>query len=215
MLFDIANQTLVHLAALVGVAALMFRDQIMLRGLLIASTVLYILYYVAIPAEPLWGAIFWSVVMIGVNALMMLRIAFDRTQFGLNADEERLFASFGTLTPGQFRTLMALATWRTADTRRILTREGAPVEQLYYVLDGAIGITKAGRSFPIGAGAFIGEIAFLRDQPATATVTLEPGTRYVEWPAQALARLLDRNAALKIALDTIFNADMAAKVARA
>jgi CRP-like cAMP-binding protein len=215
MLFDIANQSLVHLAALVGVAALLFRDQVILRGLLIASTVLYILYYVAIPAEPLWGAIFWSLVMIGVNAFMMLRIAFDRTQFRLNPDEERLFASFGTLTPGQFRTLLALATWMTADTRRILTREGAPVDKLYYILDGAIGITKAGRSFPIGAGAFIGEIAFLRDQPATATVTLEPGTRYVEWPAQALARLLDRHGALKIALDAIFNADMAAKVARA
>ena len=215
MLFEIANLTLVHVAAIVGVAALLFRNQLMLRGLLIGSTVLYILYYVAIPAEPLWGAIFWSLVMIGVNGFMMLRIAFDRTQFGLDQDEERLFASFGTLTPGQFRTLMGLATWCTADTNKILAREGAPLDKLYYVVDGAIGITKAGRSFPIGAGAFIGEIAFLRNQPATATVTLEPGTRYLEWPAQALARLLYRNRPLKIALDAIFNADMAAKVARA
>lgn len=216
MLLQFLDQSLVHAAAIVGVAALVFRDQLMLRALLIASTMLYIVYYVAVRGEPLWGAIFWSVVMIGGNAAMMLRIAFDRTKFGLCAEEERLFAEFGPLTPGQFRALMALAEWRNAETSQILTREGAPVEKLYYVLDGAIGITKAGRSFPIGAGAFIGEIAFLRSQPATATVTLEPGTRYVEWPARGLARLLDhRNGQLKVALHAIFNADMAAKVARA
>lgn len=215
MLASALSQSLVHVAAIVGVAAMMFRNQLMLRGLLILSTSLYILYYVVVPDVPLWDAIFWSVVMIGVNGFMIVRIAFDRAKFGLDEEEERLFASLGGLTPGQFRSLMADATWRTAESRMILTREGAPLDKLYYVLDGAIGIAKGGRSFPIGGGAFIGEIAFLRRQPATATVTLETGTRYVEWAARDLARLLASNPPLKISLDTIFNADMAAKVARA
>jgi hypothetical protein len=214
-MIELLNASLVHLAALVGVAALLFRDQMLLRGFLIASTLLYIVYYVVVPETPLWGAIFWSAIMIGVNAAMMVRLLFDRTQFRLSDDELRLFAAFRTLSPGEFRLLTALASWKTAETKTILTRENAPTDRLYYVLDGAIGITKGGRSFPIEAGAFIGEIAFLRGHMASATVTVEPGARYVEWPRQTLEDLLARNPGLKVALDGLFNADMAAKIARA
>jgi hypothetical protein len=212
---DLLNTGLMHLAALIGVAALMFRDQLVLRALLIASTVLYISYYLFIPDAPAWSAIFWNLVTLGVNALTMARLVFDRTQFRLSDDELRLFASFRSLTPGEFRLLTSLATWKSATTQTILTREGARLDRLYYVLDGAIGIAKGGRSFPIGAGTFIGEIAFLRGQPASATVTLETGARYIEWSSDALTTLLARNPTLEGSLRTLFNADMAAKVARA
>lgn len=215
MVHDLLSSSLVHLAAIVGVAALMFRDPLLLRSFLIASTLLYIVYYLAVPAEPLWGAIAWSVVMIAVNAAMMLRILYGRTQFQQSEDDARLFAAFGTLTPGEFRSLMRLAVWRHAGAQQILTREGAPLDQLYYVLDGAIGLSKKGRSFPIGSGTFIGEIAFLRAGPASATVTIEPGARYVEWKADALRVLLARNPALRSAVVGLFNADMALKVATA
>jgi len=65
------------------------------------------------------------------------------------------------------------------------------------------------------AGAFIGELAFLRRQVASATVTLEPGTRYVEWPTQSLEALLGKSPGLRTSVDALFNADMAEKVARA
>jgi len=206
---------LIHLAAFVGVAAMFFRDQLLLRGFLVVSTLLYIAYYIVVPDVPLWGAIFWSVVTLGVNGTMIVRLLFDRTQFRLSDDELRLFAAFRSLSPGEFRALMSVAHWRTASARTILTREGAPVDKLYYVLDGAIGISKGGRSFPISAGAFIGELAFLRRQVASATVTLEPGTGYVEWPTQALEGLLGKSPSLRTAVDALFNADMAEKVARA
>ena len=212
---DFSSTYLIHVAAVVGVAALTFRNQLLLRAFLIVSTLLYISYYLVVPGTPLWGAIFWSVVTIAVNAFMMIRLIFDRTHFRMSDDELRLFASFRSLSPGEFRTLNSLAIWRTAGTQTLLTREGAPLDKLYYVIDGAIGIAKSGRTFPIAAGAFIGEIAFLRGQPATATVTLEAGARYVEWPADKLGLLLQRNPSLKTSLDVLFNADMAAKVARA
>src|SRR6478752_1727417 len=166
---------LVNIAALIGVAGVAFKDQIALRATLILSTVLYITYFFVVPQAPLWNSIFWSLINLGVNAVVMVRLIFDRTHFRMSDDELRLFASFRSLSPGEFRALNSLATWRTAGTRTLLTREGAPLDKLYYVIDGAIGIAKSGRTFPIAAGAFIGEIAFLRGQPATATVTLEAG----------------------------------------
>jgi hypothetical protein len=206
---------LVNVAALIGVAAVALKDQVALRATLILSTVLYITYFFVVPEAPLWNAIFWSTVNLAVNGVVMVRLICDRTHFRMSDDELRLFAAFRVLSPGEFRTLTGIATWRTATAQTLLTREGAPVERLYYVIDGAIGIAKSGRSFPIAAGTFIGEIAFLRGQHASATVTLEEGARYIEWSTKRLADLLERNPSLKTSLDVLFNADMAQKVARA
>jgi hypothetical protein len=206
---------LVNVAALIGVAAVALKDQVALRATQILSTVLYITYFVVVPDAPLWNAIFWSTVNLAVNGVVMVRLICDRTHFRMSDDELRLFAAFRVLSPGEFRTLTGIATWRTATAQTLLTREGAPVERLYYVIDGAIGIAKSGRSFPIAAGTFIGEIAFLRGQHASATVTLEEGARYIEWSTKRLADLLERNPSLKTSLDVLFNADMAQKVARA
>jgi hypothetical protein len=210
--FDIV---LINIAALIGVAAVAFKDQVLLRATLVLSTLLYITYFFLVPSAPLWNSIFWAVINLSVNAIVMVRLIADRTQFRLSDDELRLFAAFRSLSPGEFRSLTGIAAWRTATTQTLLTREGAPVERLFYVLDGAIGIAKSGRSFPIAAGTFIGEVAFLRGQPASATVTLEEGARYIEWSARRLTDLLTKNPSLKTSLDVLFNADMARKVARA
>jgi len=215
MFFEITRLGLIHVAALISVAALTCKDQIVLRGLLVVSTVLYILYYFVVPEVLLWDAIFWTVVNLGVNLLMMTQLLLARTQFRLSSDERRLFAAFGTLSPGEFRALMKIATWRRAETTQILVREGAPVETIYYVLDGTPRVTKGGRSFPVRPLVFIGEIGFLRQIPATATVTVEPGTFYVEWPAKALSTLQMRRPMIKVALDSLLAADMAAKMAAA
>jgi hypothetical protein len=214
MLAAFMQNGLVHVAAVIGVAAMLFRDQLMLRSFLLASTALYIVYYFAVSDIPMWAAIFWSAVTLAINGFMLTRIVLNRTQFELGPEERHLHAVFAdALSPGEFRSLTSLATWKTASRQHTLTEQGAPVESLFYVLDGAIGIAKYGGSFAIPAGTFIGEVAFLRKTPASATVTLEPGARYVEWPSQDLARLLRRNPSLKIALDRLLGNDMAAKIA--
>jgi CRP-like cAMP-binding protein len=215
MFFDIFRLGLIHVAALISVAALTCRDQIVLRGLLVLSTLLYILYYFVVPEVLLWDAIFWTAVNLGVNLFVMSRLLLARTQFRLSEDERRLFAALGTLEPGEFRALMKVAIWRKTETTQILVREGAPVEKIFYVLDGRPKVSKAGRSFPIRPLAFIGEIGFLRKTPATATVTVDPGTCYVEWPAKALSALQLRRPSIKIALDSLLASDMAAKMAAA
>ena len=215
MFFEITRLGLIHVAALISVAALTCRDQIVLRGLLVVSTVLYILYYFIVPEVLLLDAIFWTVVNLAVNLFVMAKLVLERTQFRLSTDERRLFAALGTLSPGEFRALMKIASWRRAETTQILVREGAPVETVYYVLDGAPRVSKGGRSFSVQPRAFIGEIGFLRQIPATATVTVEPGTFYIEWPAKALSALQTRRPLIKVALDSLLAADMAAKMAAA
>jgi CRP-like cAMP-binding protein len=99
----------------------------------------------------------------------------------------------------------------------MLTCEGEIPDRLFFVVAGAGGITlqKAGKTFTVASGAFIGEIAFLLSRPASATVHVEAATRYVSWESAKLHRLLMRAPSLRIALDGALNRDMAMKVARA
>jgi hypothetical protein len=209
------GENLVHIAAAIYLAGFLFRDQIMLRALVIIGDFVYTAYYLLAPAQPLWGGAAWSVIFIVVNTVMISRIIADRAHFGLSDDELRLFRKLDTMTPGEFRRFMRMGSWRTATEPAVLTYEGKAVENLYFLLDGAATIEKAGRAIPIDAGVFIGEVAFLLTQPASATVTVEPHTRYVVWDAGVLRRLLIRSPSLRIAFNAALNRDMAAKVARA
>lgn len=215
MFFEIVRLGLIHAAALIAVAALTCRDQLVLRALLVVSTLLYILYYVVVPEVILWDALFWTVVNLGVNLLMMARLVFARTQFRLGTEERRLFAALGGLSPGEFRSLMKIGLWRHSEDGRTLLREGEVVEKVYYVLDGRSHVEKAGRNLVIGPQSFIGEVGFLRRQPASATVTVEPGACYVEWPVAALNALRMRRPLIKVALDGLLASDMAAKMTAA
>ena len=209
------NDNFVHLAAGLYLVGFLFRDQIMLRALVIAGDVVFILYYLFAPAEPLWGGIVWSIVFMGVNAVMIVQIAADRTHFSMEEEHMRLFRSFDTMTPGEFRRMIRLARWETAATDLVLTEENKPLDRLYFIIDGRITIEKAGKHIEVDPGVFIGEVAFLLARPASATVTVAAGARFIVWESAALRRLLVRAPSLRIALDAALNRDLAAKVARA
>ena len=65
-----------------------------------------------------------------------------------------------------------------------------PSNALYFVIGGKITIEKGGHRAVSEGQTFLGEIAFLLGQPATATVTLEPGCHYCVWDSQALHAVL-------------------------
>ena len=48
-------------------SAFLFRDQFILRGLILVGNLVYILYFYFAPESPLWGGIFWSAMFTIVN----------------------------------------------------------------------------------------------------------------------------------------------------
>lgn len=217
-MLDIFNdkENLIHVAAAIFLSGFLFRDQIALRSLVIVGNLVYVVYFYVVVDHPLWGGIFWSVVGIAVNAVMIARIMADRSAFGLALRDRDLHARLGTLTPGEFRRLMKVGAWRTADAPTLLSGEGEPLPALAYVIEGTITVEKGGHGARIvAAPAFVGEVAFVTDHPASATVTVAPGARYVSWDMAALRKLLLRAPAIRIGLGAALNRDMAGKVARA
>ena len=210
-LFTSAN--IVHFGALLYMAGFLFRNQLILRGLIIAGDFVYILYFYFAPDEPLWGGIFWSVMFTVVNLGMIGRIVADTMHFNLTANERKLFDALENLTPGEFRQLLGAGKEELAADPAVITREGQILARLYFILEGTMTIERGGHCWSSEAQTFIGEVAFLLARPATATVTLEAGGVYFVWDAEALHRLLKGAPALSTALSAIMNKKLAQKVA--
>jgi CRP-like cAMP-binding protein len=209
------SKNLVHVAALLFLLGFLSRDQFILRGLVLLGDLLYVLYFYFAPDEPLWGGIFWSAMFAIANVAMIWLIFLDEVQFSLRADERKLFDLLGDLTPGQFRKLLKAGRQEVATVPLVVTRENEPSNELYFIIDGKITISKGGHRTVSEGKTFIGEIAFLLARPATATVTLEPGCHYCVWNSKALHAILNANPPLRTALSAAMNRKLAEKVAQA
>ncbi|MEE4154178.1 MAG: cyclic nucleotide-binding domain-containing protein [Erythrobacter sp.] len=205
---------IIYLGAALLLLAYAIRDELRLRLMIIASTVVYIVYYYVIPGGPLWDPIVTSILMVGVNLWVLGQIALERTTLRLSEDEKRLFDAFETLTPGQFRRLLKLARWVRADDPdgTLLTREAEPSGSLFYIFDGVISVEKHGRPFRLPAGNFVGEVAYVLKRKTTTTSVAPEGVRYVEWDADALRRLSEQRPLLGNALNALLTRDLAKKL---
>lgn len=209
-LFD--GQNIVHLAALLQLTGFVFKDQVVMRGLLVTGSLTYVAYYLLAPDTPLWGGIFWSGVFAVTNITMVIILLRDRRIGQLDDDEGRLFAMLDGFSPGEFRRLVAMAERGTADDALVVTRQDEPLEALYFITTGGVVVRKGEDEKYVAAPVFIGEVAFLLSRPASATVTLTPGTRYLHWQSAQLRSLWLRSPSLRVAFSEALNRDMAAKV---
>jgi Cyclic nucleotide-binding domain len=205
---------LANLAAILMLIGFTFRNPLKLRSFAILGNLCFILYYFLVADVPLWTAIISSLAIIAVNIYMMSKIIKDHRKFKLSAEEMMLYARLPGLTPGQFKQLLNIAEWHNPKAQMQLTEEGKMPDALHYVLEGQVKVNRSGKSFNVGPHAFIGELAFLRQKPATATTHGEAGTLIVSWPQQALRTLMNTNDGIRKTIDGLLSGDMAEKIAK-
>ena len=126
----------------------------------------------------------------------------------------RALSVCGSVADHDLERLGALAEVVKLAAGAVLTREGEMPDHIYFVLDGEVDIRKGGRKINVDPGLFIGEIAFLTNKPATATVTVARDALYYAWPRGALQLARDKDNDLAGAIGTVLNMDMAGKLAR-
>lgn len=210
----ISAELFVYVALLFYVLGFLFRDELWLRGLLFIGTFFYILYYYFAADTPLWDAIITSGILGLVNIVMIGVVILERTTFAMNAETAELYSYFSNLSPGQFRRIMKRGQQQVSGEAQTLCREGETLDRLYFVVDGTVYITKGAKRSLVSDGSFVGEVAFLRGTPASATVDIGPGTTYVVWEHDVLRALMAKSPNLANALLAKFNMDLAGKVAR-
>ncbi len=210
---EVATGALVYIAFGLGIAAFIMRDELWLRLLMLTASGFYICYYYLVNEAPLWDAIITNSLLAAVNFVMICIVLTERSRIFMSREMTSVFGFFPRLTPGQFRRLMRAARMVTADEALDIATEGQSLDRLYFILDGGVTVEKHGHRVALPAGIFIGEVAYLTKQFASASVRLASGSRYLVWNSGDLERLTTRFPALGNALLAHLNIDMAAKVA--
>ena len=208
----VSAEVAVYLAGGCYVLGYLIINQVGLRLMVLLGTAFYILYYAIVSDEPLWEAIYLSLLIGGANLLGLLGLYLHRSKIMIPAGYRDLYANFGDLPPGDFRALMARAERRRLSGVEEVTTEGQAVTRLIYVVSGGIEVEKMGDRFQLPAGIFIGEVAFLTGRVASATSWVAAGAEIVEWSVADLRRRSARKPRFKLALEAMISKDLAAKV---
>lgn len=203
----------VHLGALLYFVCFLFRNQILLRSFAIAADVAYLIYYFNVSDRPLWEAVVWNILILLTNSVMLVLIVRDQRATDFDDNELKLYRRLN-LSPSDFRRIVRLGKWTHAGTETTLTTMGEPLHRLYYILEGEIALEKEGRKIDVKAPLFIGEIAFLRQVPASATVRVQPGALYMTWSHDDLTRAQLKHDTVRNAIYAMLNSDLADKLAR-
>ncbi len=204
---------LYHLANGLALLSLIMRDQLYLRLVMAVSLVLQGLYYFAIPGGPLMDPLLWKFFTSVTNIIMIILIFRDRLDFGVSSELRGLFSRISVLSPGEFKRLVA-PTKKIHGPKNMILAQGEMPDQIFYLLKGHAHIMKDSQSIKISSGAFLGEIAFLTRNPATATVGLEDDAECLVWSHDALNHIMGKETPIDIAMRGLFNHDLARKVSQ-
>ena len=205
-------QALVHVGYALMLCALLARDILWLRLLLVGAQSLIAAYALAheVVAIGAWNALFVLINSVWVVLILRERRAV-RLPDEMRALHERYFAA---LTPPEFLRLWGWAREESCDAA-VLTRDGERPRALYFLLEGSVSVRKNDQELArLGRGAFVGEMSLLTGGVATAdSVALGRVVARI-WPVSRLQMLRTRDPGLWTRVQSVLGRDIVEKIQR-
>jgi CRP-like cAMP-binding protein len=204
---------LTHIANVLYLFSYLVRDILWLRVLTVVASMVLLAYFFFLPA-PLWAAIAWNVLFLGINARQIRLLLLERRPIQLSPDELLLHElAFRRLTPREFTKLLAAGRWGGVGAGECIVKRGEPLHDLTVLVSGRVRVEVDGKTAAeLRPGCFVGEMSFISgSQPNADVVTMEP-TRTVSWRDEALNSLLSANPELRAAVQQVIGEDLVAKL---
>lgn len=156
----------------------------------------------------------WMGVLLAACLFLIGRNLYETRDVRLSAEERALLDSLvAGLSKSRARHLMDQGLWLTGKEGDVLTREGEPVEQLYYLAEGEALVTSGGRRVGMcRAGDLVGELSVLSGDKASATVVLTGPARFWCAPADDLRPYVEANEDIRRAIEHGFANALKAKL---
>ncbi|MCE9521249.1 MAG: cyclic nucleotide-binding domain-containing protein [Alphaproteobacteria bacterium] len=160
------------------------------------------------------AGIAWDIVFIAINAYQIYWIVAERRKFArmehAHLLRQGVFAGF---SDAQLARLVTAGTWRLLEHGTILTREGEPVRELALICNGQAAVETHGNVVAhLRGGAFVGEMAFVSGNPASATVTVEHTMRAFIFDMEKLRKLVEKDDLVAVAIHRVIGRDLAQKL---
>jgi len=186
-----------------------------LRVAAVVGLLFEILYFL-LTSSALYAGIAWDLIFIAINAYHLVLLTRDRFSIRLASDEHALIkGAFSGLHDAQIAHILKAGSWRNVDVGTKLTEEGRPVHELYFIQRGRLGVQAKGTHVAeLGQGCFVGEIAFLTGNAATATVVADEETRLIAFNHARLLSVCKRDTQVAAAMHRLIGRDLASKIAR-
>ena len=208
-------QILVHFGYLLQLFALLARDVLWLRGILVAAQTV-LATYAWLRGPEFLPYVFWNALFVVINLYWVVRLLRERAAVKLPEQLRALYEQhFAALAPPEF-----LRLWRDGERRTVtdvqLVREGTRPDALYFLLEGVASVRRSGHQLAeLKAGNFIAEMSLLTGEKTTADVVAVGPIEYMAWPADRLARLRQRNPVLWSKVQSVLGHDLVEKIKRA
>jgi len=211
-----------HLNALDDLANLIFlgaywvKDILWLRLLSIVGSLVVIPFYL-LQSEPLWTPVTWSFVFICVHAVRAWGIVNERRPVAFTDDEQLLYdKTFSTLSPKQFKRLLAIGEWQDLERGYVLHSTGDPPDSLEAVVRGELEARRHGRVLGHARpGDLAGLASVLSGSPELFDATVTQAARVMRWRRADLQKFVGADESLTSALRKIAGAALAEKLIRA
>lgn len=192
----------------------MVKDIFWLRFLSITASICSIVYNTNVTAQPLWVPIGWNLFFISLNFYHITKIIYGNRKIILNDKERELYEmSFSQLNLIEFSKLLAMGQWVKVDSGSVLIKEDQPMEDLLMIYNGQVDIIvkhdgAEKKISELKDGRFIGEMSFLSNHRASATVKTSRPTEFISWKQKKLKELLGRNPSLLFSLQAAMGAQI-------
>ncbi|MFO7476955.1 MAG: cyclic nucleotide-binding domain-containing protein [Methyloceanibacter sp.] len=165
-----------------------------LRVVAVIGLSLEIVYFL-LSGGDLRAGIGWDVVFIAINLYQIHRLVKDRLSLRLPEDDRELLRGVLVgLDDAQIARLLAASTFTDIPAGTVLVQENQELEQLFFICSGRVKVSIGGREVShLEAGNFVGEVAFLTERPASATVTSESVVRALAFDRGKLNQVFRRD----------------------
>lgn len=205
-----------HVANLIFFGAYWVKDILKLRLLCIAGSLVVIPYYLIRP-EPLWPPVMWSCVFIGIHSMRAWGVVAERRPIAFTADERLLYdKTFSTLSPRQFKRLLAIGEWQDLERGHVLHSTGDVPDSLEAVVHGELQARRHGRVLGYARpGDLAGLASVLSGSPELYDATVTRPARVMRWRRAELQKFIETDEHLTSALRKIAGAALAEHLIRA
>lgn len=178
-----------HLSYLLIAISYWLTDIFWLRVVAVVGLSLEIVYFL-LSGGDLRAGIGWDLVFIAINLFQIYRLVKDRLSLRLpEPDRELLRSVLVGLDDARIARLLVAGEFSDILAGTTLAQENEPLDRLFFLCAGRVRVTIAGRDVSqLEKGNFVGEVAFLTERPATATVVAETDLRVLAFDRGKLNR---------------------------
>jgi CRP-like cAMP-binding protein len=202
-----------HLSYILIAISYWLTDILWLRVVAVVGLSLEIVYFL-LSGGDLRTGIGWDLIFILINLYQIVYLVRDRLSLRLPEEDRALLRrAFTGLNDAQIARLLNAGALRNLPAGTRLADENQPLEKLYFLCAGRVGVAIGGRDVSqLEEGNFVGEVAFLTERPATATVIAATECRVLAFDRDTLKRFFQNETEVAGLIYQLIGRELAHKI---